>query len=301
MKNFQALVFLLLLSRSLFAQNASPPALPYKPVPDFLSLPPSANFGEAAGVALNSKGHIFVFHRGLQPLMEFDTNGKFIRTRGEGLFTTPHGLRIDVEDNIWTTDIGSHLVLKLSPEGRVLMVFGRKGEPGETDFQFNQPSDVAFDPAGNIYVTDGYGNSRVVKFDKNGKFIKAWGDKGTAPGQFNLPHAVAIDAKGLVYVADRENKRIQIFDGDGNFIREWTHVGYPFGLFITSDQFLYIATGTENRILQVDLNGNILGVFGEKGKRPGQFGWPHGIAVGPNHEIYVSEILNWRVQKLVKK
>src|SRR5712692_1253938 len=284
-----------------FPAEAQLPELPYKPVPDFFQLPPGANFGEVPSVAVNSKGHIFVFHRGAQPLMEFDPGGKFIRSLGDDLFTRPHGLRVDRDDNLWITDIGSHLVLKLSPAGRVLMVFGRKGSAGESERQFNQPSDVGFGPAGEIYVTDGYGNSRVVKFDRSGRFVKAWGTKGSAPGQFNLPHAVVVDTKGLVYVADRENKRIQIFDADGNFIREWTQAGSPWGLAFGSNQTLYIASGREERVLKLDLSGKILGVFGEPGKGSGQFGFAHGIAVGPGEEIYVAEILNWRVQKLVKK
>ncbi len=290
----------------LFALAAFPvaaqlPELPYKPAPGFFQLPPGANFGEVPGVAVNSKGHIFVFHRGAQPLMEFDPSGKFIRSLGDDLFTRPHGLRVDRDDNLWITDIGSHLVLKLSPAGRVLMVFGRKGRASESDQEFNQPSDVAFGPAGELYVTDGYGNSRVVKFDRSGRFVKAWGTKGSAPGQFNLPHNVVVDKQGLVYVADRENKRIQIFDADGKFLREWTHVGSPWGLAFGPDQTLFVASGREERVLKLDLNGKILGVFGEPGKGPGQFGYAHGIAVGPGEEIYVAEVLNWRVQKLVKK
>jgi DNA-binding beta-propeller fold protein YncE len=283
------------------SQSAELPRLAYQPVAHFLELPIGGNFGEAAGVAINSRGHLFIFHRGPSPLMEFDANGCFVRSIGEGLFTRPHGLRIDREDNIWTTDVGSHLVLKFNSEGRVLLVLGRQGVAGESDALFNQPSDVAFSPMGEIFVTDGYGNSRVVKFDKEGNFLKAWGRKGTAPGEFDLPHTIAIDARGRVYVGDRENQRVQIFDGYGNFVQEWRHVGHPWGLFITPEQVLYLADGRANRVLQLDLNGNILGVLGGPGKAPGQFAYAHGIAVGASNEIYIAEILNWRVQKFVSR
>ena len=297
-----------------FAQSSKPPDLGYKPVPDFLTLPAGVNFVEVAGIALNSKGHIFVFNRGAKPLMEFNGEGKFLRTLGDGLFTTPHGLRIDSADNLWVTDVGSNVVLKLSSEGRVLMVLGRKDKAGEFLTQsyssvlpnydaplFNQPTDVALDSAGDIFVTDGYGNSRVVKFDKNGKFIKTWGKKGTAPGEFNLPHAIACDANDLLYVADRENDRIQVFDIEGKFIKEWTHLGDPWAIVITPDQFLYTADGKNERVLKMNLEGEILGVLGEPGKGIGQFDFAHSLAIGLKGEIYVGEVLNWRAQKFVKK
>ena len=297
-----------------FAQSTKLPDLGYKLVSDFFALPAGANFGEVSGIALNSKGHIFVFNRGAKPLMEFDGNGKFIRTLGDGIFKATHGLRIDSADNIWVTDIGLNVVLKLSPEGRVLMVLGRSDKAGEFLAQsysstllnydaplFNQPTDVAFDSAGNIFVTDGYGNSRIVKFDKNGKFIKTWGRKGNAAGEFHLPHSIAFDSKDSMYVADRENDRIQIFDAEGGFIKEWTHVGDPWAIVITPDQFLYLADGKNERVLKMNLSGEILGALGEPGKGAGQFDFAHSLAVSSKGEIYVGEVLNWRVQKFVKK
>lgn len=307
MKPILNIIITLLTSIYAFPQATRLSDLGYKPAPDPLILPAGMNFGEVAGIALNSKGHILVFHRGSRPLVEFDSSGRFVRTIGDGLFKSAHGLRIDANDNIWITDIGSHLVLKLNSGGRVLMVLGKVDWAG--DFSdpryglplFNQPTDVAFGPAGDIFVSDGYGNSRVMKFDKGGRFIKTWGKKGKAPGEFDLPHAIAVDSKGLVYVGDRENQRIQIFDSDGKFIKEWTHVGYPYGITITPDQSLYMADGKNERLLMMNLSGQILGALGEPGKGVGQFGWAHNIAVSPTGEIYVAEILNWRVQKFVKR
>jgi DNA-binding beta-propeller fold protein YncE len=252
--------------------------------------------GEAAGVAVNSKGHIYLFQRTKPMLTEYDEVGNYIQTLGEGVFQHPHGLRIDAADNLWTTDDGNNLVLKLSPSGEVLLVLGRVNTGAEADWLFNKPADVAFGKDGEIYVADGYGNSRVVKFDRNGNYIKAWGKYGTAAGEFNLPHSVAVDKAGLVYVGDRENQRIQIFDADGNFIKQWTGIGYPYGLIITPDQHVWMTDGGYDRIVELDQNGKILGAFGEPGHLPGQFAWAHFAAMGPDQKIYVADVLNWRFQ-----
>jgi hypothetical protein len=275
------------------------PALGYRVVPDFFHAPAGMTVGEASGVALNSKGHIFLFQRATPMLSEYDEHGTYLRSLGEGLFTHPHGLRIDDDDNLWTTDDGSHLVLKLSPAGRVLLVLGRKGVAAESDWLFNQPTDVAFGKDREIYVSDGYGNSRVVKFDRDGKFLKAWGKFGTGQGEFNLPHTIAVDRQGNVYVGDRENMRIQIFDSEGTFLKEWTGIGYPYGLFITPDQHVWMIDGGYDRIVELDQDGKILGAFGEPGHAPGQFAWGHFLAVGRNRTIYVADVLNWRFQVLI--
>ena len=270
--------------------------LGYRVVPDFFHPYEGTNLGEASGVALNSKGHIFLFQRVKPMLSEYDESGTYLRSIGEGLFNHPHGLRIDDEDNIWTTDDGKHLVLKLSPSGHVLMVLGRKDTKAEGDWVFNAPADVAFGKDGDIYVADGYGNSRVMKFDREGNFLKAWGKYGTGPGEFNLPHSIAIDRSGNVYVADRENRRIQIFDADGNYLREWDHVGYPYGLCFTEDGHLWMVDGGYDRVIELDRDGKILGAFGSPGHASGQFAWGHFLAVGKDRKIYVADVLNWRFQ-----
>jgi DNA-binding beta-propeller fold protein YncE len=178
----------------------------------------------------------------------------------------------------------------------------------EYEESFNQPTDIGFGPNGEIYVTDGYGNSRVAKFDKNGKFLKSWGKKGTGPGEFNLPHSVVVDAKGLVYIADRENRRVQIFDPDGNYLREWTKFPeegtIPTGMCITGPkerQVIYLSDLTRDRVLKMDLNGNALGAFGAFGRQPGQFNHLAAIACVPSQPnvIYIGESRNWRFQKLI--
>jgi DNA-binding beta-propeller fold protein YncE len=270
------------------------PELPYRVVTNFFKFPKGMVSGEASGVAVNSKGHIFLFQRTKPMLAEYDERGNFVQSIGEGLFSHPHGLRIDADDNLWTTDDGSHLVLKLDASGNVLLVLGRINTAAEANWLFNRPADVAFAQNGDIYVADGYGNSRVVKFDRDGNFIKAWGKYGAGAGEFNLPHSVAVDKAGRVYVADRENQRIQIFDAEGNFIQQWTGIGYPYGLVITPDQHVWMTDGGYDRIVELDQNGKILGAFGEPGHKPGQMAWAHFMAMGPDQTVYVADVLNWR-------
>ena len=225
----------------LFAQQSAP-EIKFHAQTDFFKLPPDLYFGEAAGVAVNSKGHVFVFSRGsttgpaygaaAAQLLEFDANGNYVREIGHHLYawSFAHAVKVDKEDNIWVADKGSDMVIKFSPEGRVLMVFGRKQEASDEgtaplkhprpplqpiDGEFRQVTDMAWDAAGNTYISDGYINSRVAKIDKDGNWIKSWGEPGTGPGQFNTPHSIATDDAGNVYVADRGNGRIQVFDGEG--------------------------------------------------------------------------------------
>jgi DNA-binding beta-propeller fold protein YncE len=319
----RSIAFLLLfLSIPLLGQQPSVPEIPYQSVPDFFKLPPRMYMGEASGVALNSRGHIFIYNRGEHPLMEFDNNGNFLQTIGDGLygFLEAHSVRVDAEDNIWAVDVGSNMVIKFSPDGRVLMTIGRRTEfislrppgtpppppnpnnPNLVNETFDKPTDVAFGPSGDIFISDGYGNSRVVKFDKDGNWVKTWGKKGSEPGEFNLPHALVVDAKGLLYVADKNNKRIQIFDSEGNFLKEWRFSLGPSALCITGDpkhQIIYMTDSSVQRALKLDLEGNILGAFGKRGRALGQFGNMHGIACGATNEVYVADTSGWRVQKLI--
>ena len=205
---------------------------------------------------------------------------------------------MDRDGNLWVTDNVNHTVLKLSPEGKVLLTLGVRDRRGEDERHFNRPTDVAFAANGDVYVSDGYGNSRVVKFDKNGKFLLAWGKKGVGDGEFNLPHAVRVDSKGHVYVGDRENNRIQVFDADGKFIRKIEGVA-PFGLFITKDDILVVADGRANRVVRMTADGKLLDAWGEKGTGPGQFDMPHGVTVGEGDAVYVCDINGKRVQKFV--
>jgi DNA-binding beta-propeller fold protein YncE len=311
---FIAGVILTSLTAALSQQHA-PPLISFQANPRPVTLPDGTYLGEVAGVAVNSKGHIFVFNRGTRTqLMEFNPDGSFVRFIGNDLygFSFAHVVRIDKDDNIWCVDEGSNMVIKFSPAGEVLLVLGRKPESVEAAAAgdpprpprpewFNRPTDVAWDADGNIFVADGYGNSRVAKFDKDGNFLKAWGQRGSAPGEFHLLHSLAIDNSGRVYVGDRENKRIQIFDGEGKFLAQWTQAGAPWAICITPgpNQYLYSSdSDATGRIYKLDLQGNVLGYFGSKGKRSDQFGWVHEISCPSENELYLGEILNWRVDKL---
>jgi len=297
-------------SRADRANYEGVPDLGYGPVPDIFKLPDGLNFGPCSGVAVNSRGHIFVFNRSAAALMEFDGDGSYIRTMAHGMFTRPHGLRVDAEDNIWATDTGSHIVVKMSSRGRILMVLGLQGLAGEFHAYghlraFDEPNDLAFGPKGEIFVCQGHGkgDSRLLKFDADGKFIKTWGGKGTKSGQFDQPHSVVTTDSGLLFVADRSNQRIQVFDMDGNYVRESSHPGTPCGLCMCRDQqHMFMAHGHEGKIMKLDLRGKVLGITGSQGKGPNQYGEAHLIALSRDESsIYIADPLNWRVQTLVKK
>ena len=269
----------------------------YKLDPTFPQLPKDIKLAEVSGVTINSAGDIFIFHRGQQPIIAFDKSGKFLRSFGEGT-KSAHGLRCDSDDNIWATDVVSHTVTQFAPDGKVLLTLGEKGVAGEDETHFNKPTDIAFAPDGNFFVSDGYGNSRVVKFDKTGKFLLAWGKKGTGEGEFNTPHAVRLDSKGNLYVGDRENDRVQVFDQNSKFIRSFGGFA-PFGLFITADDMLFVADGRAHRVMKMTLEGKILDTIGKLGPEPGHFFLPHGITVDKDGAVYVTEINGKRVQKFV--
>jgi hypothetical protein len=348
------LAVLALLHPAAYAQ-----VIQFDSVPEPLKLPRDLHFGEVTGVAVNSKGHVFVLSRGnttgpayaaaATQLLEFDGDGKFVREIGKNLYAWSfgHTVRVDSRDNIWVTDKGSDMVVKFNPRGRVAMVFGRKQEASDEetgplkhpspprpaeDGRFRQVTDVTWDPAGNTYISDGYINSRVAKIDGNGNWLKSWGDRGSKPGEFNTPHSIAADATGNIYVADRGNRRIQVFDGDGALVRQiridvpydpaarpaignrpdlakleasggalTMAPGAPWALCITSgpNQVLFASDAYPGRVYKLSLEGKVLGVFGESGKQLKQFGWIHEIACPSENLLYVAELLNWRVQKLI--
>lgn len=315
-----------------FAQTharANAPEIPFDSVPNFLKLPPDLYLGEGIGVATNSKGHIFVYTRSQHTrLFEFDATGKYIGEIGEGLygFAFAHAVRVDPQDNIWVVDEGSNMVIKFNPAGQVVMLMGRRPEPIDAGlglvppapgsnpqpYVFDRPTDVAWDAAGDIFVSDGYGNSRVVKYDRNGKFIAAVGTKGNGKLQLNLPHTLAADAKGNVYVGDRSNARIQVFDNDLAFKASYDNVGAPWAVCITPGPHQYIYSSnsfpdsnnselipTSGEIYKMELDGTVLGKFGHPGKKLGEFSTVHEIDCRTPDQIMISEITAWRVQKIV--
>ena len=314
------------------AKAENVPEIPYESTPNFLKLPQGIYFGEVLGVATNSKQHIFAYTRAENTrLFEFDQTGKYVREIGEGLygFQFAHAVRVDPQDNIWAVDEGTNMVIKFNPEGRVVMLLGRRPEPADNvpltpgftappppaePYVFNRPTDVAWDPAGNIFVSDGYGNSRVVKYDKNGRFIATVGTRGAEKGQLNLPHTIAVDGKGNVYVGDRSNSRIQVFDNDLSFKTIYDNVGAPWAICITPGphQYLYSSNSypdSNNSLLgqvtgevyKMELDGTILGKFGKPGKELGQFSTIHEMDCRNENELTVAEIGAWRVQRITLK
>ena len=362
---------------SLVAQSAT--EIAFDSNADFVKLPDGVLLGEVAGVATNSKGHLFVytrtgaanatvgasrtFYKSGSRLFEFDQTGKFVREIGIGVYglNFAQAVRVDPQDNIWVVDQGSSNVIKFDPEGRIQLVLSRKPEaisvrpaargggpaaaegrggaaqgrgaegrggapagggrpgapgppgtgiPGDS---FVRTADVAWDRAGNIYVADGVtlngGNARVAKFDKDGHFLKSWGFRGAEPGQFNSLHGIALDAQGNVYVADAGNKRIQIFDGDGNFKSAITGVGTPYAICISPGQHQYLFSSNSNdpetldngEIYKLELDGRAVGKFGRAGKLPKEFGTVNAIDCRNDSDLYVGELLNWRVQKVTLK
>jgi outer membrane protein assembly factor BamB len=292
------------------AQSA-PPQLSFHVADNFLTLPDDVYMAEVVGVAVYSNGHIVVVNRGPRPLIEFDKEGNFVRSIADHfpLFEGPHQVRIDPEDNLWYVEAANNLVVKFDKQRRIQMVLGRRPEPWTwqthviehaipAPSSFYQPTDVTWGADGSIYVSDGYGNSRIVKFSKDGNLVKHWGERGTGPGEFNTPHSIVSDANGNLYVADRANGRIQVFDADGKFEREFRIGGPPWSICITPGPNQVMFVGSVGKIFKVGLDGKVLGVMGKFGRVPGMFDWVHGVACPDEHTVYAAEELSWRLDKL---
>jgi len=247
----------------------------FTPANQFFKLPETITLGACSRVALDSMENIYLFHRGKQPIICVDRNGKFLRSWGDDTIDTAHGLNIDRDDNVFVTDISNHQVFKFSPKGKLLLTLGKTGTAGDGVDEFNKPTDVAFGPQGEIYVSDGYGNSRVMKFTPIGGFLAQWGEPGNGPGQFDLPHTIVTDNKNRVVVGDRENDRIQVFDEHGKLLEIWTGSA-PFGLAYDQTRNLFVADGRANKVLQIDAKGKVVGPWGAEGAKPVYFQLPLG-------------------------
>ena len=256
---------------------------------------PGPPWGVVSAVTSDAKGIIYVLRREEIPILAFD-KGKLAKQFGQGSFKWPHGIRIDREGNLWTIDGEDNVIYKwdVNHDNKLLLTLGTRGVTGDNASQdsFNRPTDIAFAPNGDFFITDGYGNSRVAKFSKDGKFIKTWGSKGTGPGQFNLPHAVVIDSRNRVLVGDRSNKRVQVFDLDGNFLEMYTTLGAPYGLAIAKDDTLYTSDADAGTIT-ISKNGNVLDLIENLGR-------PHEIGLDPSGAIYMGDVRSFRARKIYK-
>ncbi len=272
----------------------------YQLVENWVTFPPGVTKWEGAtGVDVDAHDNVYVFQRNeAMPIMAFDSHGRFLRGWGQGMFKQTHFLRVDRFGYVWVTDRGHMQAFKFSSEGKLVMTLGKKDVTGDNTSQdtFNGMADLAVAKNGDIFIADGEGpNTRVVKFSKDGKFIKWWGGKGSEAGQFHVPHSIAIDSKGHIYVADRANNRIQIFDQSGKFLRQWTNFGTPWGLFIKND-LIYVVDGTANNCLLIASIKD--GVVQEKIEGLSN---PTAVTVDSKGAIYVAEVAGANVKKFVRR
>jgi hypothetical protein len=281
----------------------------YRVVEDWAKLPEGWEFKDVAAVACDRRDRVYVFNRGEHPMMVFDRDGSFLRSWGEGTFPRAHGLHIDAEDNLYLTDDGGHFVRKCTPEGKVLLELGVPGQPAPfmSGKPFHRCTHTALSPKGEIYVSDGYGNARVHKYSPDGKLLFSWGEPGSDAGQFNVAHNIATDEEGWVYVADRENHRVQVFDGNGKYETQWNNMHRPCGLYCcrgAKPQFIIGELGPGMNINRdypnlgprlsiIDAEGRLIARLGGEqgpGLETGRFIAPHGLAVDSRGDIYVGEV-----------
>lgn len=252
-------------------------------------------FGRVSAVAVDADGLVYVFHRGkiADPVIVFNAQGKYVRSWGRGQVSNAHGIRIDPEGNVWTIDNGDHTIRKWTRTGELKMTLGTSGTSGESEKLFFRPTDIAFHPNGDFYITDGYGNARVARFRRDGTFVQAWGRKGTKPGEFNTPHNIQIDQQGRLYVSDRENNRIQMFDADGKLLKVWTHLGATQGISINAKGELWIITHRNNieNLTYDTLAGRIMKLDPETGRILGSMESPgHWICAANSGDIYIGSL-----------
>ena len=320
------------------ARATNVPQIAYEAMPNFFKNPPGIYTGENMGIATNSKGNIYIYHRANETrLFEYTPQGSFVREIGRGNygFSFAHSVRVDAQDNIWAVDEGTNMLVKFNPEGKVVMVLGRRPDPifqltnmpgsgafsgANRNYEFDRQTDVAFDQQGNIFVPDGYGDARVVKYDKNGRFVKAVGTRGTANLQFNTPHSIATDFQGNVYVGDRGNARVQVLDNDLNWKANYDQVGNPWAVCVSGGpgpnnpgkQYLYASNSWPDsapaaaaeftgEVYKMELDGTIVGKFGKAGKAAGEFATIHQMDCRNVDIILAAEINNWRSQKILLK
>jgi hypothetical protein len=320
------LVLGLVLQRTVAAEPKKPPAgvgpcICYEVEPQWPQRPPAFVWGQMPGVAVSDRDEVYAFTRAKPPIQVYDRQGKLLRAWGEREIGNAHYVRLDHQGNVWVADIGHHVVMQFTPQGKLLKTLGTRGQPGEDATHLNKPTDMAVAPDGQVFVSDGYGNNRVVHFGADGRFIKAWGKAGAAPGQFDLPHSIVRDSRGRLYVADRSNARVQVFDASGKFLDQWRDLLIPWGLTITKNDEIW-ACGSS--CMRNDPNGGMLSCppkdqvlmrFAPSGKllqfwtlpkgadgkeQPGEVNWLHAVAIDSHGDLYVGDIQGKRAQKLVR-
>jgi len=308
----------LAMTASLAAQANLPN--PYRPVANWAQLPASMKWGGVISIEPDARGNVWVFHRGETPILRFDRSGKLMSSFGAGMFVQPHGMTVDRDGDVWVTDAQNkdnkgQQVFKFTADGKLLMTLGKAGVVGEGPDTFSGPSDVVVAANGDIFVADGHvamSNGRIVKFSKDGKFIKAWGKLGSAPGEFNVPHSIAIDSRGRIFVADRSNNRIQIFDQNGTFIDQWKQFGRPSGVYIDKNDTIYVADSQSNATQNPGFTRGIR-IGSAKDGRVTAFipdttpdpdsnnnAGPEGIAGDTSGNVYVGDVSKMELMKYVR-
>jgi len=299
----------------------------FEVVPGWPQRPAEAKPAAVASIALDAEGKVWVYTRTNPVVQIYTPDGRFLRGwHEENLKTVPHGIAFDRDGNVWLVDTGLHVARKFSPDGQLLLTLGTLGVAGLDDSHFDSPTDITFTPNGDIFVADGYGNSRVVRFDRTGRFLKAWGSLGTEPGQFSIPHAIKSDSKGRLYVADRNNVRIQVFDAEGQILDTWKNIVVPWGFWISPNDEIWVCGSSpmqwthdpkyptaplgcppkDQILVKFDPTGRVLELHtlpkGEDGhEKPGDLNWLHTIALDTAGNIYAGDIIGKRVQKFVRK
>jgi hypothetical protein len=294
----------------------------YQVDPAWPQKPANVAWGQTPGVAVDDRDQVWVYTRATPPVQAYDSSGKFLRAWGEDEIKTAHHIKFDRDGNVWVADIGYHVIMKFSPDGKLLKTLGTKGEAGTDSTHFDQPTDMAITPSGEVFVSDGYGNNRVVHLDKDGKYVKSWGRLGTGPGEFSIPHAIALDSRGRLYVADRNNARIQVFDQSGKFLEEWRNLIVPWGFCVNKNDEIWVCGSSpmpwrqsdgalgcppkDQVFMKLDTNGKVLQIWtvpkGVDGhEEPGDCNWVHAIAVDSQGNLYASDIIGKRAQKFVKQ
>ncbi|GIW92596.1 MAG: hypothetical protein KatS3mg110_0637 [Pirellulaceae bacterium] len=322
------LVGLCLSAVLLFGQETKPRRYPavdmciwYEIDPNWPQKPAAFQWEAVSGVFVDRQDNVWMFTRSVPPVQVYSPEGKLIRAWGEDTVKTAHHMKIDHEGFVWLADIGYHTVRKYSPDGQLLLTLGTPGEAGDDTAHFNQPTDMAVLPSGDVFVSDGYGNNRVVHFDRHGKFVKQWGELGQKPGQFSLPHAIAADSQGRLYVADRNNVRVQVFDTSGKFLTEWRNVVTPWGLWVTADDQIWVCGSSpmpwydyavlgcppkDQLVMRFDSHGCLRqlwtipkGIDGQE--RPGELNWVHCLAIDSKGNLYCGDIIGKRLQKFIRR
>ena len=304
------------------AQGPSPKvnmSVGYRLDPQWPHKPANVEWAQMSSIAVDAQDNIWTFHRGNIPIQVYRPDGTLVRSWGEGLFDDPHQLRFDHEGNVWIADDVNHTVRKFTPEGELLVTLGTPGEAGTDATHLSAPMDMAVSSSGDVFIAEN-GTHRIVHYDANGRFVKAWGGLGTAPGQINFPHGIDIDSNGRLYVADRNNARVQVFDQSGAFLAEWRNLMVPWQLWITPDDEIYVCGSSpmhwgddasfgmppkDQVVMKFDPDGRVLEMWmfpkGEDGnEQPGDLNWAHGIAVDAGGNLYLGDMQGRRAQRFVR-